>query len=61
MYREIDNVVEYKYGFVGRVHRNRVFKILFVQDENMISKINFSDNKSEEEEYYEESTLIYAI
>ena len=58
MYREVDNIVECKYGFVGRLYRNRVFKILFVQDEDMISEIDFSDNKSKEKEYHEESALI---
>ena len=61
MHRETDDLVEYKYGFVRRAYRNGVFKILFVQDEDMISEINFSDNESEEEEYHEESALIQAI
>ena len=61
MYREIDDLVECKYRFVGRGHRNGVFKILFVQDENMISEIDFSNDESEEEEYHKESTLIQVI
>jgi len=37
------------------------FKILFVQDKDMINEISYSDDESNKEEYHEESTLIQAI
>jgi len=48
VHRETDDLVKCKYRFIGRAHGNRVFKILFVQ-------------KSEEEEYHEESALMQVM
>ena len=46
MYRKTSEEIEYRYGFIGRILKNRVIKVLYVHNNNPFNEdSDVSDNK----------------
>ena len=59
VYKKITLSVNYNYRFIGRIHNNSVFWILFVyQNKIKYSNLDESDSDTKENDYHDECSLI---